>query len=137
MGPMPTQQKIKRNFQCLRKTQLCLTFQQCRYFRQGRCSFAHSLEELGPPPTSWSTTRCHYWQRGWPIPNESAMELIGLYAEASTTVPDWAKELLGWKRVRVGDVPEPSAASSSALPPKPPSPLPSLAPDDEVPNLGS
>ena len=135
MGPMPTQQKIKRNFQCLKKTQLCLTFEECKYFRQGRCSFAHSLEELAPPPTSWSTTRSHYWQRGWPKPNESAMNLIHVYAmKTSRPVPDWAKELLGWKRARVGDVPEPSAASSSAVPPKPPSPPTSPEPGEEVPD---
>ena len=32
----------------------------------------------------------------------SAMEPIRKYAEASTTVPDWAKDLLGWKKPRAG-----------------------------------
>ena len=64
------------------------------------------------------------------------MGLIRLYAEASTTVPNWAKELLGWKRARVGDVPNPSAASSGYLPPKPPCPPPSPEVDDEVPDWG-
>ena len=62
------------------------------------CRFAHCIQDVLPPPDTWTACPTHWWRPGLPIPEH--LELIMKYISWSKDpLPKWAMQL----QSKVGD----------------------------------
>ena len=90
--PWHAYQLQRRKAKYLKWRQLCVDHAMGRCKKGRMCRFAHCIQDVQPPPDTWTACPTHWWRPGLPIPEH--LELIMKYISWSKDpLPKWAMQL--------------------------------------------